>query len=61
VTPYDATPLTDEQVLEHALRAVVRVGSVGSAVLELTGWNASALDHRAADLLERVEAEEHAR
>lgn len=55
---YDATPLTDEQILEHALRMLIRRGVVGDAINALTGFNHSVLDARAAKLLERLDLEE---
>jgi hypothetical protein len=56
-------PLTDEQVREHALRALVRTVrsvDVDQAVLELTPFNHSVLDMRAAQLLERIQQESSA-
>lgn len=60
---YSTTPLTDEEVLEHALRAVARDGSgagMADTAHRLRSFNPSVLDLRAAAVLDRIEAEENA-
>lgn len=50
-------PLTDEQVMEHALRTLVDSTGVSHAISKLRVFNRSVLDERAALLLERIEHE----
>jgi hypothetical protein len=48
----------EHQVMEHALRTMVRSNGVGDAILELSDCNRGVIDVRAIQLLERIEAEE---
>lgn len=48
----------EPQVMEHALRTMVRAHGVGDAILELSDCNRGVTDMRAVQLLEQIEAEE---
>ena len=56
---HEMRPTTELEVLEHALRAMVKRHGVGEVVVsDFPEWNRSVLDRRAVQLLERLEDEE---